>query len=1016
MAKNMTRKGLALGAGAALIATSLVSTPAYAVSEVVTGLGVGTSYNTLAGTGYALNLETNVAAGAWTAAKLKYRVQNADGRLVRPQVSNGTTAVTPDDDNTKMGTYLYGSTTVAVEASDYISSLDFVVAPKDDSANYKGVTSAVNNLTLNTSYVTANSAVTITAWIDENGNNTIDATEYSAPSKVVSFYIPSAVTATTTLTAPVVGDATLVATTTTSPALNGGQLPANAIQVAFTAQGNSNAVLAQSTTADGSTMGTNTWGELTQSWTSTAHLAYSITGDQWNGTDSAVTDVNLDGFTYGNGNTATAAVFTKSSHGFTVAAHATHYVIFGAKDDDVVANSAKYDKLLAKAGLTVATNTISYTTAGLTAEAADDEEFDSGSLRALVAGTTATAVAGTHSATAYIGTTKIGVTSASNPVAATGTQGTLTVVSNANVGPKSDNTGQAVGVVPVRTGTTSVDFTYTAVDTNGVALTAGRPVVVSLETLQNASDASSTTKIGTFKIDGFAVTTRTLLTDATGSVSFTLTEDDGDKLAQVQVRAVSEGVTGTAGEIDLNWIDAAYTLYDLNVQNGHLGQRTVETAGSYTFDLALLDQWMVGADSTKYRLLTATTNRMVSSTYQTLDADGTKSYTVTDGAIGATMNITLDVSVEVLSAAGTWGSYASGGSDWDGTSADNSSDELAVVNVIADQNDTIVLDAAAGSTYDYKAAQAEAADFDDTIAAKATVAQDRRSDQTARAAYANAVTVHGGVQNSLTGLARAGALVTASGPSDILFSVGAVDAFGSLTTVADNNGFFTFELFSNKVQLNTVITFTTTDGASKTQKVTFVTAGVDSGTTVSFAGTPTKAAAGSTFQVVATLTDAFGNTVESSAADVDVTYTGPGIVFATLPNKTDVNGQVKFAVLLGSNDSSGTATVTVGYDINNDGDYIDLNESLNTYVITIGTGVASATKVNAGSFKGYVALYAKGYKGQRMSAKVGKDWVVVASLASDFERVVRYTGAGYDIVTTIYIDGVSVQSFNVTTK
>ena len=177
---------------------------------------------------------------------------------------------------------------------------------------------------------------------------------------------------------------------------------------------------------------------------------------------------------------------------------------------------------------------------------------------------------------------------------------------------------------------------------------------------------------------------------------------------------------------------------------------------------------MVGADSTKYRLLTATTNRMVSSSYQTLDADGTKSYTVTDGAIGATMNITLDVSVEILSAAGTWGSYASGGSDWDGANADNSSDELVVVNVIADQNDTIVLDAAAGSTYDYKGAQNEAADFDDTIAAKATVAQDRRSDQTARAAYANAVTVHGGVQNSLTGLARAGALVTASGPSDIV--------------------------------------------------------------------------------------------------------------------------------------------------------------------------------------------------------------------------------------------------------
>ncbi|MDG2497819.1 MAG: hypothetical protein P8M68_06545, partial [Aquiluna sp.] len=60
------------------------------------------------------------------------------------------------------------------------------------------------------------------------------------------------------------------------------------------------------------------------------------------------------------------------------------------------------------------------------------------------------------------------------------------------------------------------------------------------------------------------------------------------------------------------------------------------------------------------------------------------------------------------------------------------------------------------------------------------------------------------------------------------------------------------------------------------------------------------------------------------------------------------------------------------------------------------TPVASDQKVNAGSFKGYVALYAKGYEGQRMSAKVGKDWVVVPALASDFERVVEFTGAGVD--------------------
>ena len=62
------------------------------------------------------------------------------------------------------------------------------------------------------------------------------------------------------------------------------------------------------------------------------------------------------------------------------------------------------------------------------------------------------------------------------------------------------------------------------------------------------------------------------------------------------------------------------------------------------------------------------------------------------------------------------------------------------------------------------------------------------------------------------------------------------------------------------------------------------------------------------------------------------------------------------------------------------------------------------SKVNAGSFKGYVALYAKGHKNKRFSAKVGKDWVVIPALKSDFVRIVEYTGVGYRISVRIYID------------
>ena len=79
----------------------------------------------------------------------------------------------------------------------------------------------------------------------------------------------------------------------------------------------------------------------------------------------------------------------------------------------------------------------------------------------------------------------------------------------------------------------------------------------------------------------------------------------------------------------------------------------------------------------------------------------------------------------------------------------------------------------------------------------------------------------------------------------------------------------------------------------------------------------------------------------------------------------------------------------------------------------------SNKKVNAGSFKGYVAVYAKGYEGHRLSAKVGADWVIVPSIpaaTNDLYRHVEFTGAGVDVAVRIYIDRVLVDTINLTTK
>lgn len=84
---------------------------------------------------------------------------------------------------------------------------------------------------------------------------------------------------------------------------------------------------------------------------------------------------------------------------------------------------------------------------------------------------------------------------------------------------------------------------------------------------------------------------------------------------------------------------------------------------------------------------------------------------------------------------------------------------------------------------------------------------------------------------------------------------------------------------------------------------------------------------------------------------------------------------------------------------------------------SIQVGTQEDRVVNAGSFRGYVALYAKGYEGARLTAKVGNDWVVVPKIPSNgLFRVVEYTGAGYTINVRIFVDRVLIKTITLTTK
>ena len=73
--------------------------------------------------------------------------------------------------------------------------------------------------------------------------------------------------------------------------------------------------------------------------------------------------------------------------------------------------------------------------------------------------------------------------------------------------------------------------------------------------------------------------------------------------------------------------------------------------------------------------------------------------------------------------------------------------------------------------------------------------------------------------------------------------------------------------------------------------------------------------------------------------------------------------------------------------------------------------------VNAGTFKGIVAIYARGFEGRRLSAKVGEDWVIVDALNARYVRVIeRVRWIDYRLSVRIFIDRRLVRTVYLSTR
>ena len=227
MSKNLTRKGLALGAIVALSTTLIAGAPAQAAGEVVFAPNTGTSTNTFTTADFALNASLAPGQVAANIAQLAYQIAgDAAGSFeytIGTSVTAASTATT--------------STTQVVRAGS---------APTVGAANILNIGLAEAAKV----EATATKSVKVTAFIDSNNNSTLDSGEFQQE-RTVTFKKLSEVAVTVAITSPLPGDTTVKATAVLAD-INAEQTAANT-KVTFTA--GSQSLTAAPGVAAGSTAG-----------------------------------------------------------------------------------------------------------------------------------------------------------------------------------------------------------------------------------------------------------------------------------------------------------------------------------------------------------------------------------------------------------------------------------------------------------------------------------------------------------------------------------------------------------------------------------------------------------------------------------------------------------------------------------------------------------------------------------------------------------------------------------------
>jgi len=260
--------------------------------------------------------------------------------------------------------------------------------------------------------------------------------------------------------------------------------------------------------------------------------------------------------------------------------------------------------------------------------------------------------------------------------------------------------------------------------------------------------------------------------------------------------------------------------------------------------------------------------------------------------------------------------------------------------------------------------------------------------------------------------------VVASAPGLMIQNVDSLTATASdVLTIAANGKTANFK-FTSRLAGTYTVTFTN-GTATTTSTVVVGAAAHDSGATLTF--DKASIAAGTTTTVTGTLKDVNGNPVATGGtASVAVAWAGKGLPFGnTTTMQTNAAGELTFYVLVLSGEM-GDAAIAATY--KPAGLAVSTKNVSVVHAVAVGKAAASAAadqKITIGTYKGYVAVFTKGYAGQKLSVQVASKWHVrnpIVDLKAGYSLLTINTGAGYVANVIVYIDGVEVERMTITTK